>query len=246
MALTSPQAQQVKKHWISGTVKLTKWHSTWEITAILSPGLRPHPRRRGWGEAGRAANRLFVLSYKTAFRRRGATRGRRALWWRCRCCPAERCVRSLCSPALWRPPPPPKRLLAPMLPGELNIHWRLITMSGRWLPHNCTFLIEYTTNTAATAWARRHTGNLKRSLGIKLFCQFASPKKSEWHNEQEVGLLSPVPQKSFSRPANATATATATAAAIPTHSPPRLIPRATALLDFDIISWNSREALLSL
>lgn len=68
MALTSPQAQQVKKHWISGTVKLTKWHSTWEITVILSPGLRPHPQQRGWGEAGRASNQLFVFGYKAAFR----------------------------------------------------------------------------------------------------------------------------------------------------------------------------------
>lgn len=35
---------------------------------------------------------------------------------------------------------------------------------------------------------------------------------------------------------------TSIATAIPTH----LIPRATALLDFDIISWKSREAPLSL
>lgn len=39
---------------------------------------------------------------------------------------------------------------------------------------------------------------------------------------------------------------TSIATAIPTQFTSHLIPRATALLDFDIISWKSREAPLSL
>lgn len=101
-------------------------------------------------------------------------------------------MRSLCSPALCRPPPPAPSPFAPMLPGELNIHWHLISMSGRRLPHKCTFLIEYTANAAATAPG--HTENLK-VIRDSIVCQLASPKKKV----SDIMSRRPVPPKSFSR-----------------------------------------------
>ena len=91
----------------------------------------------------------------------GATHGRRALWWRCRCCLAERCVRSLCSPALCSPPPPraaPSLLLRCFLVNLISTGISLRCQDGDSLT-KCTFLIEYTTNAAATAPG--HTENSK-------------------------------------------------------------------------------------
>lgn len=55
MAPSSPQAYRVRKkekHWISGTVKLTKRHSSWDVAATLTPELRSQSELRGWRQAG--------------------------------------------------------------------------------------------------------------------------------------------------------------------------------------------------
>lgn len=165
MALTSPQAQQVKKtlnKWNSQTDKMAEHmrNNCYFISRVETSSTAEGTWRGGcWGSSQSAF--CFKLHGRIREGTHTHTHRSRVLWWRCRCCLAEQCEgHSVSRGSLGPLHGCPVNALA----SEYGV--RVVTPCHTTSPHVCIFLfIKYDTNMPETVWAHAHRENFFKKKG---------------------------------------------------------------------------------